>query len=69
MMLPFDPILTPLIVIGVFVYCACKGGGKKSHVDKNNEKEFYKWLAEGFDRRNHDKSHSNMRWVEEHFKD
>ncbi len=30
MMLPFDPILTPLIVIGVFIYYAVKGGSKEA---------------------------------------
>ena len=29
MMLPYDPILSPIIVIGVFVYFACKMVGEK----------------------------------------
>ncbi|MBR2235437.1 MAG: hypothetical protein IJ892_10325 [Prevotella sp.] len=66
-----DPVMTAVVVAGVFIYYAFKGSGKKKHSfkDKKSEKDFYKWLAEGFDRRNHDKAHSNMRWVEEHFKE
>ena len=71
MYLPVDPFFSLVVVVGVFIYYACKGSGEKKHSfkDKKSEKDFYMWLAEGFDRRNHDKAHSNMRWVEEHFKE
>ncbi|MCR4959645.1 MAG: hypothetical protein K6B13_13750 [Prevotella sp.] len=60
-----------LTVLLIVLLCVClKGRGKKNTPSsKKPEKDFYMWLAEGVDRRNHDKTHSNKRWVEEHFKE
>ncbi|MBQ9362778.1 MAG: hypothetical protein IJT97_05070 [Bacteroidaceae bacterium] len=56
-------------VAGAFLHSVLKGGDKRIGKGEKSEKEFYEWLAEGFDRRNHDDTHSNMRWVKEHFGD
>lgn len=71
MILPGDPIMYIFVVVGVFVYYALKGSGKKAGKakDKKAEKDFYMWLAEGIDRRNHDETKRNQRWVEENFKE
>ena len=68
-MLTFFSIGCIFSVAGAFLLCAIKDGDKRIEKNKKSEKEFYDWLAEGFDRRNHDDSHRNMRWVKEHFKE
>ena len=70
MMIPIDTIMALVVVVGVFAYYALKSSGKKAGKakDKKAEKDFYMWLAEGIDRRNHDETKRNQRWVEEHFK-
>ncbi len=61
MMLPYDPILSPIIVIGVFVYFACKMVGEKKNTAptkmKNGEdfKDWYMKLCEKNRKRNEER--------------
>ena len=56
MILPYDPILSVLVVAGVFIYYACKGSGGSSKkeeksvkdifMDINEQNRYEKWLWE-----------------------
>ena len=54
---------------GGFLYTAIKGDESKNPKSKRSERDFYLWLADEFDRRNGNDTHSNRQGVEENMKD
>ena len=64
MFVPADPIVTAIVVVGVFVYFAFKGGGRTKKKDDSNQ-DFIKWLRE----REIERSPENVRyqnWLYDH---
>ena len=74
MMLPYDPILSLFVVVGVFAYCALKGNGRKEKLPPNkmeDGRDFSEWymeLCEKNKKRNEDRLEEIRyeKWLVEH---
>ena len=58
--IPFDPVMSVLMFIGIFIYCALNGNSSPKRKEMSNE-EFTKWWGE-----NSPEYRRYQKWLEDH---
>ncbi len=61
MYLPVDPFISLVVVVGVFIYYACKGSGGSSKKEEKSVRDIFRGIGE-----QSSEYQRYQRWFEEH---